>query len=68
MLLVSDKTGKLLYTSKDLKPGEGVDKAVLTGPLETGVQACTARFYILKDNKVISTLEYPVTLEVKPGQ
>lgn len=65
MLLVSDKTGKLLYTSKDLKPGEGVDKAVLTGPLEAGVQACTARFYILKDSKVVSTLEYPVTLEVK---
>lgn len=63
--LISDKSGKTIYTSEKLKPGDSVERDYLEGVTGTGEQPYTAYFHILEKGKEISSIEYEVTVVVK---
>ncbi|MEG0721435.1 MAG: hypothetical protein RR446_06775 [Lachnospiraceae bacterium] len=63
--LISDTSGKTVYTSEKLKPGDSVERDYLDGVTGTGEQPYTAYFHILEKGKEISTIEYAVTVVLK---
>ena len=65
--LICDESGKTVYKSNILKPGDSVEKDRLTGIERSGAQPYTALFHILEDGKEISTVEYAVTVELLGG-
>ena len=67
MELICDESGKTVYKSNILKPGDSVEKDRLTGIERSGAQPYTALFHILEDGKEISTVEYAVTVELLGG-
>lgn len=65
--LIPDSTGKSIYTSEILKPGEGIEKDIIKSPPTMGVNPCTARFHILEGNEEISVIEYEISIEAQKG-
>lgn len=64
--LISDETDEIIYKSPKLKPGESVLKDYLPALNKTEKHSYTAYFHILEKGKEISSIEYAVTIEVKP--
>lgn len=63
--IFAKESGKTVYKSKVLKPGEGIEKDKLENLPKVGKDIYVARFHILEEDKEISNIEYEIVIEVK---
>lgn len=63
--IFAKESGKPVYKSKDLKPGEGIEKDKLENLPQAGQHLYVARFHVLDEDVEISNIEYEITIEVK---